>query len=68
MGSQSDRIVLRQRHRIKNMLNIVGVCLLVGIGYPALAGEFTDALAFVNGAMIGLIGGIGMALHQDFSL
>ena len=68
MGSRSDRIVIQQQHRIKNVLNIVGVCVLVGIGYPAIAGEFTDALAFVNGAMIGLFGGIGMALHQDFSL
>ena len=68
MDRRSNRIVIEQRHRIKNALVIVSVCILVGIIYPALDKEFNDVLAFVNGALIGLLGGIGMAVHQDYSL
>lgn len=68
MGRQSDKIVIEQRHRFRRGLMIVGLCMLVGIGYPVLDKEFNDALAFVNGGVIGLLGGIGMAVHQDFSL
>ncbi|RLD18856.1 MAG: hypothetical protein DRI69_09605, partial [Bacteroidetes bacterium] len=67
MDRRSSKIIVTQRHRIKNALLIVGVCVLVGLAYPVLDKEFSDTFAFVNGALIGVLGGVGMALHQDFT-
>ena len=68
MDRRSSKIIVTQRHRIKNALIIVGVCVLVGLVYPVLDKEFDDTFAFVNAALIGLLGGFGMALHQDYTL
>ncbi len=61
-----NHIVLVQKKRIKQIVAIVFISTLFGLAYPVLAKEFSNPLAFVNGAIIGFLGGIAIAVHEDY--
>ena len=67
MNKSSSYILLVQKKRINRAAIIVLVCVLFGVFYPIMNGEFTNPLAFFNGSVIGILGGLAIAIHEDHS-
>jgi len=64
---QSNRVtVLAQRHRFLNAIYIVLPCMGIALLYPVMADDYKDWVAFLNAVVIGFIGGIFLAYHQDY--
>jgi len=61
---QSRAIVLDQRRRFTSAARVVAICTFLGLLYPAIAREFSDGIAFLNGFILGLTGGLVIAVHQ----
>ena len=66
MRLESTRVRNSERARIQQATRIVWVCVGVALVYPILAREFDDPVGMLNGFLIGLIGGIAIAAHQDY--
>ena len=65
MQWEGKAIVLGQRKRMLRAWRIILICVALGVLYPVLGSEFSDTVAFLNGALIGLLGGVIIAWHQD---
>ena len=65
MTRDEKRIVLGQRLRLKRIAQILGLSVLIALLYPIFAREFTDWLAFVNAAFVGLLAGSLIAWNED---
>jgi len=61
-----NHILLVQKKRIKQIVAIVFISTILGLAYPVLAKEFSNPWAFVNGAIIGFLGGVAIAVHEDY--
>ena len=58
------RTLIQQRRDLKEALTLIFVCTLLGLLYPVLAREFNDPIAFLNGFLIGFIGGIFISFFE----
>jgi adenylate cyclase len=67
MKNVHEHILLVQKKRIKQIVIIVFISTFFGLAYPVLDQEFSNPWAFVNGAIIGILGGTAIALHEDYS-
>jgi len=54
-----------QSRVINNTIIIAVISTFLGLFYPLLSREFDHPMAFLNGALVGLIGGIFIALNEQ---
>lgn len=66
MHQGSNILIVSQRKRYRNALRIIAACVGVAMVYPLFAREITDLVALLNSFLIGLLGGLGIAMHQDY--
>lgn len=66
MNNYGDHIKIMRKKRIRQMGLIILCSVLLGILYPVINKEFDDQLAFVNGSVIGLLGGLAIAIQEDY--
>ena len=65
MNDSVDHIIIMRKKRLRQMGLIIFSSVLLGILYPVIDKEFDNLMAFVNGSMIGLLGGLAIAIHED---
>ena len=58
------QVLVQQRRDLRAALTLILVCTLLGVLYPVLAREFDDPIAFLNGFLIGFIGGIFISFFE----
>ena len=59
-----DYVTIYQRRRLRIALNITLVGVVAGLFYPVLGDGFGHWLPFLNGLMIGLLGGAAVAVFE----
>ena len=68
MYRDTNTLLVSQRKRLKDIFRIVLAGIVLGCAYPVLAKELNDPVAMLNGFLIGFLGGLGIALHQDYRI
>lgn len=59
-----SNILLRQKFRSSGIIILVGFCF--GLVYPFFGDDWSDTTAFINGILIGVIGGIFLSFFENF--
>ena len=58
------RLTINQKRRVKNALRIILAGVIIGLFYPVFADGFGEVIPFINGGIIGLVGGIFIAFLE----
>lgn len=59
-----EKRIYREK-KLRNGIIIVSSCTILGFLYPVLSREFGDPVAFLNGILIGFLGGSFIALYEQ---
>lgn len=58
------RLTINQKRRLNNALKIILAGVIIGLVYPVFADGFGEIIPFINGGLIGLLGGTFIAFLE----